>query len=111
MHDDLMTLAFRKADRGDRVFIDWMRNAPYSTSVVPWSLRPRDGAPVAAPLGDDELESVDPDGVSLRTVDERLDTDPWGDSDAVDLAPVLEMVEQRMADAGIELEPFDRFRS
>ena len=44
-HPDEMTLAFRKADRGDRVFVDWLRNAPYSTSVVPWSLRARPGAP------------------------------------------------------------------
>ena len=46
-HPDLMTLAFRKADRGDRVFVDWMRNTPRSTSVAPWSLRARPGAPVA----------------------------------------------------------------
>jgi bifunctional non-homologous end joining protein LigD len=49
-YPDEMTLAFRKADRGDRVFVDWLRNAPYSTSVVPWSLRGRPGAPVAVPL-------------------------------------------------------------
>ncbi|MDP9494985.1 MAG: ATP-dependent DNA ligase, partial [Actinomycetota bacterium] len=76
-HDELMTVAFRKADRGDRVFVDWLRNSGRSTSVVPWSLRPRSGAPVAAPLGWDELDSVAPDDIRLRHVDERLGGDPW----------------------------------
>ena len=110
-HDDLMTLAFRKADRGERVFVDWMRNAPFATSVAPWSLRPRERAPVAVPLSWDELDSVDPDGVGLREVESRLAADPWAGSGAVDPAPVLPKVEQALDEAGIELEPFDRFRS
>jgi bifunctional non-homologous end joining protein LigD len=110
-HDDLMTLAFRKADRGERVFVDWLRNTPRSTSVAPWSLRPRNGAPVAAALTWDEVESVDPDGVRLGTIDTRLGLDPWSGQEAVDLAPAAEAVEQALGDAGIELESFDRFRS
>jgi bifunctional non-homologous end joining protein LigD len=109
-HPDLMTVAFRKADRGDRVFVDWLRNSGRSTSVVPWSLRPRPGAPVAAPLSWKELASVAPDGIRLRTVDERLGADPWADQEPVDLAPEVETVERAVADAGIELEQFDRFR-
>jgi bifunctional non-homologous end joining protein LigD len=109
-HPDLMTVAFRKADRGDRVFVDWLRNSGRSTSVVPWSLRPRPGAPVAAPLSWEELASVAPDGIRLRTVDERLGADPWADQEPVDLAPEVETVERAVADAGIELEQFDRFR-
>lgn len=109
-HPDLMTVAFRKADRGDRVFVDWLRNSGRSTSVVPWSLRPRPGAPVAAPLSWEELASVAPDGIRLRTVDERLGADPWADQEPVDLAPEVEPVERAVADAGIELEQFDRFR-
>jgi bifunctional non-homologous end joining protein LigD len=109
-HPDLMTVAFRKADRGDRVFVDWLRNSGRSTSVVPWSLRPRPGAPVAAPVAWEELASVAPDGIRLRTVDERLGADPWADQEPVDLAPEVDTVERAVADAGIELEPFDRFR-
>jgi len=110
-HPDLMTVAFRKADRGDRVFVDWLRNSGRSTSVVPWSLRPRQGAPVAVPLGWEEIAQVAPDEITLRTVDERLGADPWADQVPVDLAPEVETVERAVADAGIELEPFDRFRS
>jgi bifunctional non-homologous end joining protein LigD len=109
-HPDLMTVAFRKADRGDRVFVDWLRNSGRSTSVVPWSLRPRPRAPVAAPLSWEELASVAPDGIRLRTVDERLGADPWADQEPVDLAQEVETVERAVADAGIELEQFDRFR-
>ena len=110
-HDDLMTVAFRKADRGDRVFVDWLRNSGRSTSVVPWSLRPRPRASVAAPLGWDEIDSIAPDDVTLRNVEERLDTDPWADQEPIDLTPAVETVTKAVADEGIELEPFDRFRS
>ncbi len=110
-HEDLLTVAFRKADRNDRVFIDWMRNTGRSTSVAPWSLRPRSGAPVAAPLAWEELMSIAPDGVHLRTVDARLDVDPWSGLKPIDLTGVVERVDRDLADAGIKLEPFDRFRS
>ncbi|HSK06131.1 MAG TPA: ATP-dependent DNA ligase [Acidimicrobiia bacterium] len=110
-HDELMTLAFRKADRGERVFVDWMRNTPRSTSVVPWSLRPRAGAPVAVPLDWVELGSVAPDGVGLGDVEGRLEDDPWADAKPVDLRLAAGQVEKSLEEAGIELEPFDRFRS
>jgi bifunctional non-homologous end joining protein LigD len=110
-HDELMTLAFRKADRGDRVFVDWMRNSARSTSVAPWSLRPRHGAPVAVPLKWDELAEIAPDQVRLPEVGERLRSDPWARAKPIDLVPVLKQVESSLEDAGIELEPFDRFRS
>lgn len=110
-HNDLMTEAFHKADRGGRVFVDWLRNTPHSTSVAPWSLRPRPGAPVAAPLSWAELGSVEPDQARLRTIDERLVSDPWAESKPADLTGAAEAVEESLAEAGIELQPFDRFRS
>lgn len=111
-HPDEMTLAFRKAERGDRVFVDWLRNAPYSTSVVPWSLRARPGAPVATPLSWDELGSIDPDGVRISDALERLaSSDPWSDIREHDFTLVAQAVEAALDEAGVELEPFDRFRS
>lgn len=110
-HPDEMTLAFRKADRGDRVFVDWLRNAPYSTSVVPWSLRARPGAPVAVPLAWDELEAIDPNGVGMGEVGDRLRRDPWEGATSLDLTPFAGEVEIALEEAGIELEQFDRFRS
>lgn len=110
-HPDKLTLAFRKAERGSRVFIDWLRNAPYSTSVVPWSLRARSGAPVAVPLSWDELEAIDPNGVGFADVADRFDLDPWQDIEAHDLGRIVEPLDEALEDADIELEPFDRFRS
>jgi bifunctional non-homologous end joining protein LigD len=106
-----MTLAFRKADRGDRVFVDWLRNAPYSTSVVPWSLRARSGAPVAVPIGWDELSDIAPDGVRLPEVGDRFDLDPWAGMETQELSEVAAAVDDAVSEAGIELAPFDRFRS
>lgn len=110
-HPDLMTLAFRKKERGDRVFVDWLRNAPYSTSVVPWSLRARPSAPAAVPIGWGELEDVDPNGVQMNDVSGRFDDEPWKDHAALDLVDVTEEVERALENAGVTLEPFDRFRS
>jgi bifunctional non-homologous end joining protein LigD len=110
-NDDLLTLAFRKADRGDRVFVDWMRNTPRSTSVVPWSLRPKEGAPIATPISWAELEEVEPDQVRLENVNERSRKRPWSRIQTVDLAPVVTKVEADLERSGIALEPFDRFRS
>ena len=110
-YPDLMTLAFRKKDRGKRVFVDWLRNAPFSTSVVPWSLRARSGAPVAVPIGWSEIDAIAPDGIGLREAPERFDQAPWADHAAADLSDLPGRVEGALADAGIELEPFDRFRS
>ena len=44
-HPDAMTVAFKIANRGGRVFVDWLRNAPNATVIAPYSLRAR-GSPV-----------------------------------------------------------------
>jgi DNA primase len=106
-----MTLAFRKADRGERVFVDWLRNTPRSTSVAPWSLRARPGAPLAAPLTWEELDTIEPDGIRLATVQERLSMEPWSDQKPIDLSSAVEPIESAVDEAGIVLESFDRFRS
>lgn len=110
-HPDLMTLAFRKKERRDRVFVDWLRNSPYSTSVVPWSLRPRAGAPVATPISWKEVDEIDPYGIKFSTVEDRLASNPWEDHHPVDFNPIHGQVTGALVVAEIELEPFDRFRS
>ena len=47
-----------KARRKGRIFIDWMRNRRGSTAVLPYSVRARDGAPVAVPVAWDDLPSL-----------------------------------------------------
>lgn len=70
-----------KAERKDRIFLDYLRNTRGATSVASWSLRARPGAPVAMPLRWQELARC-PDGhaFDLRTARgrfTRLRNDPW----------------------------------
>ena len=70
-----------KAKREGRIFIDWLRNARGQTSVCNWSLRARDGAPVAVPLRWDELGRIKrADAYDLKKALRRaasLAGDPW----------------------------------
>ena len=76
---DRLTTEWSKDKREGRVFVDVLRNRRAHTSVAPWSVRARPGAPVAMPLRDDELsERIGPRAWALRDVVERLSAgDPW----------------------------------
>ncbi len=75
------TVEARKNKRGDRVYLDIMRNAYAQTAVAPYSVRARRGAPVATPLEWDELDTrgLRADGFTIRDVPKRLagQPDPW----------------------------------
>jgi bifunctional non-homologous end joining protein LigD len=72
-----------KAQRKDRIFIDWLRNARGATSVCSWSLRARAHAPVAMPLRWEELGRVrSGSAYDLPKALKRaagLKADPWED--------------------------------
>jgi bifunctional non-homologous end joining protein LigD len=53
---DHYTVEPHKAQRGNRVYVDWHRNHYAQTAVAPWSVRPKPGAPVAVPIDWDELD-------------------------------------------------------
>jgi bifunctional non-homologous end joining protein LigD len=110
-HPSLLTLAFRKSEREGRVFVDWLRNAPYSTSVSPWSLRPRPGAPVAMPIGWAEIDAIDPNTVRLRDAPARLEAQPWAGLERLEMGVLAQPVEEALRKNEIVLQPFDRFRS
>lgn len=54
---DLITVDVHKNKRGNRVFIDWLRNAFGATGVAPYAVRAHEGAPVAMPVTWKELLS------------------------------------------------------
>ena len=55
---DHYTATMSKAKRKGRIFIDWLRNQRGSTAILPYSVRARLGAPVAAPLAWSEVGEV-----------------------------------------------------
>ncbi|MEA2124044.1 MAG: hypothetical protein QOI80_826 [Solirubrobacteraceae bacterium] len=98
---DILTAAWWKEERGERVFIDYNQNAPHKTVFGAWSVRSRKGAQVSTPLSWDELFDVEPDELTVTTVPARLESvgDPWaGINDAPQsLEPLLEMHERDRA--------------
>ena len=73
------TKKFRKG----RIFIDYLRNGRGATSVASFSLRAREGAPVAMPLRWEELGRIKGgDAYTLTSAPRRmgrLRAHPWGD--------------------------------
>jgi bifunctional non-homologous end joining protein LigD len=80
---ELFTIEQRKANRGDRILVDYLRNGYGTTSVAPYSVRARPHAPVATPLHLEELEdeATSPQRWTVANVRERVerDGDPWQD--------------------------------
>jgi bifunctional non-homologous end joining protein LigD len=80
-YPDELTVEQRKDQRGDRLYLDIMRNAYAQTVVAPYSVRARPSAPVSTPLAWDELADVglSPHQFTIRTIGERVghSADPW----------------------------------
>ncbi len=80
-HPAELTVETRKVGRHGRLYVDVARNGWAQTVVAPYSVRPRRGAPVAAPVTWDELDDpgVRPDGWTIATMPDRLAStgDPW----------------------------------
>ena len=72
------TSNMRKGERKGKIFVDWVRNSRSATSIAPYSLRARPGAPVSMPVFWEELDSVAPGGVNIQNARERIRReDPW----------------------------------
>lgn len=113
-HPDALTIAFRVKAREGKVFVDWLRNVPMATVVAPYGLRARPRATVAAPIGWDELDAIAPDAFTIRDADALLARpDPLIalEAGAPDMAAFAARVDDVFAEAKLEVERFDRFRS
>ncbi len=69
----------RLGKRGERIFIDYLRNGYAQTGVAPYAVRPLEGAPVAAPISWEELTpSFTVQKYTLKNMLKRAKRkDPW----------------------------------
>lgn len=90
---DLLTCAWWKEERGRRVFVDFNQNAPHKTVFGAWSVRARAGAQVSTPFDWSELDTIEPDALTIDTVPGRVadGADPWEGAPAQSLEPLLDM--------------------
>ena len=106
---ELITAAWWKEQRGERLFIDFNQNAPHKTVFGAWSVRARPGAQVSTPLRWDEIDAIYPDQFTIATVPARMEQvgDPWSVMDGTpqSLEPLLELY-QRDRDAGLPDAPW-----
>ena len=101
-HPDLITADWWKEGRGERIFVDFNQNAPHKTVFGAWFARPRIGGQVSTPLTWDELDSVDPEGLTIHSVPDlvRERGDPWAGiaDEPQSLQPLLDMAERDRSD-------------
>ena len=104
-----ITANWWKEERGTRVFVDFNQNTPHKTVFGAWFARPRVGGEVSTPLAWDEVESVVPDELTIRSVPDlvRRRGDPWVDIAAApqSIEPLLALAERDKA-AGLRDAPW-----
>lgn len=78
---DLVTTAWWKEERGERIFVDFNQACRDRTIAGAYSPRPLPGAPVSMPVTWDRLPEVRPLDFTVRTVPEvlRNEGDAWQD--------------------------------
>jgi DNA ligase D len=104
-----VTTKWWKEERGETVFVDYNQNARDRTIASAYSVRPHAHAPVSAPLRWDELPSVDPRNLTVRSMPGRFaevgDLHAAINDVAHDLTPLLEWY-ARDADEGLTDMPY-----
>jgi DNA ligase D len=97
-----VTTKWWKEERGERIFIDYNQNARDRTIASAYSVRPKAGAPVSAPLLWDELADVAPEDFTVATMPARFaevgDRHAAIDDAAHSLQPLLDMYENDAAE-------------
>src|SRR5207302_1932015 len=93
-----VTTKWWKEERGERIFVDYNQNARDRTIASAYSIRPKPGAPVSAPLAWDELDSVAPEDFTVATMPARFaelgDRHATINDAAYSLQPLLDMYER-----------------
>ena len=93
-----VTTNWWKEERGERIFVDYNQNARDRTIASAYSIRPKPGAPVSAPVDWDELPEVTPEQFTVATMPDRFaevgDRHAAINDVAHSLAPLLDMYER-----------------
>jgi DNA ligase D len=93
-----VTTKWWKEERGEKVFVDYNQNARDRTIASAYSVRPRPGAPVSAPVTWDELTEIDPEDFTVATMPARFaevgDLHEAINDVAHSLEPLLELYER-----------------
>jgi DNA ligase D-like protein (predicted polymerase) len=106
----LVTTAWWKEERGERVFVDFNQNAKDRTIAAAYSVRGFGHAPVSAPVTWDELPDVETEDFTIATMPARFaalgDVHAGIDDVAVDLQPLLEWSERDEREHGLGEAPY-----
>jgi len=98
---ELVTTAWWKEERGERVFVDYNQNARDRTILSAYSVRGRPDATVSAPVAWDELPDVEMEDFTIATMPPRFaklgDLHAGIDGAVCDLRVLLEWVEREEA--------------
>jgi DNA ligase D len=94
-----VTTKWWKEERGTRVFVDYNQNARDRTIASAYSIRPKPGATVSAPLTWEELPDVQPEDFTVASMPARFaqvgDLHERIDDAAHSLEPLLELYERQ----------------
>jgi DNA ligase D len=92
-----VTTNWWKEERGERIFVDYNQNARDRTIASAYSVRPKPGAPVSAPVEWDELPGVVPEQFTVATMPARFaevgDLHAAINEQSYSLRPLLDMYE------------------
>ncbi len=90
-----VTVKWWKEERGARIFLDYNQNARDRTIASAYSVRPRPGAPVSAPVDWEELADVAPEDFTVASMPDRFARvgDPHATIDEIahSLQPLLDL--------------------
>jgi DNA ligase D len=97
-----VTTNWWKEERGERIFVDYNQNARDRTIASAYSIRPKPGATVSAPVTWDELAEIAPEDFTVATMPARF-ADVGDRHAAIDdahhsLEPLLDMYERDEAE-------------
>ncbi len=102
-----VTTKWWKEERGECIFVDYNQNARDRTIASAYSVRPRPGAPVSAPVTWEELGECAPEDFAVATMPARFaevgDRHAAIDDAAHSLQPLLDLYEKDEAEGAADM--------